>query len=65
MGINDNVVFVGFPAEVHRDPDRPLPGVRSEMFANLYEPIWDNGENRTPMNENNFYAAYLRKLVQL
>lgn len=65
LGITDNVVFVGFPAEQHRDPTMPCPGVRSEMFANLYEPIWDNGENGTPVNENNFYAAYLWKLVQV
>ncbi len=65
LGIDDNVVFVGFPAEQHRDPTEPCPGVRSEMFANLYEPIWDNGENGTPVNENNFYAVYLWKLVQV
>jgi hypothetical protein len=64
LGITDNVVFVGYPSEVHRDPTEHCPGVRSEMFANLYEPIWDNGENGTPVNENNFYAAYLWKLVQ-
>lgn len=65
LGITDNVVFVGFPAEQHRDPTMPCPGVQSEMFANLYEPIWDNGENGTPINEHNFYAAYLWKLVQV
>jgi Secretion system C-terminal sorting domain len=65
LGITDNVVFVGFPAEQHRDPTMPCAGVQSEMFANLYEPIWDNGENGTPVNENNFYAAYLWKLVQV
>ncbi len=65
LGITDNVVFVGYPAEQHRDPTMPCPGVQSEMFANLYEPIWDNGENGTPVNENNFYAAYLWKLVQV
>lgn len=65
IGISDNVVFVGFPAETHRDPAMPCPGVQSEMFANLYEPIWDNGENGTPVNEQNFYATYLWKLVQV
>lgn len=65
LGITDNVVFVGFPAEQHRDPTMPCPGVQSELFANLYEPIWDDGENGTPVNENNFYAAYLWKLVQI
>ncbi len=63
LGITDNVVFVGFPAERHRDPTNHCPGVQSQLFANLYEPIWDAGENGTPVNEHNFYAAYLWQLV--
>lgn len=63
IGLEDNTVIVGFPAEVHRDQSQYCPGVRSEMFANLYEPIWDNGENGTPVNENNYYATYLYNIV--
>ena len=65
LGIEDNVVFVGFPAEEHRDPTEYCPGVRSELFANMYEPIWDNGENGTPVNDENYYALYLWQMVSL
>lgn len=63
LGVEDNVVFVGYPSEEHRDPTEHCPGVRSELFANMYLPIWDNGENGTPVNEENFYAAYMWKMV--
>lgn len=63
IGLEDNTVIVGFPAEAHREYTEYCPGVRSEMFANLYEPVWDNGENGTPINENNYYAAYLWNIV--
>ncbi|MFK7932609.1 MAG: PKD domain-containing protein, partial [Saprospiraceae bacterium] len=62
-GLEDNTVIVGFPPEVHRDRAEYCPGVRSEMFSNLYEPIWDNGENGTPVNDNNHYALYLYNVV--
>ena len=63
LGIKDNVIFIGYPNEEHRDPTSYCPGVRSELFANMYEPIWDNGENGTPVNEENYYASYLWKMV--
>lgn len=63
LGIEDNVVFVGYPSDEHRDLTEHCPGVRSQMFANLYLPIWDNGENGTPVNEENYFAAYLWNMV--
>lgn len=56
LGAKDNVVFIGYPSEAHRDPTNYCPGTnkRSEMFANMYEPIWDNGENGTPVNDSNY-----------
>lgn len=65
LGIRDNVVFVGYPAEKHRDQTHYCEHGPSELFANLYTPIWDNGENGTPVNDSNFYAAYLFKMVSL
>ena len=35
------------------------------MFANLYEPIWDNGANGTPVNDENYAALYIYKTVSL
>ncbi len=65
LGLKDNTLIVGFPAEKHRDPNFYCPQAQSAMFANLYEPIWDNGEHGTPINENNHYALYIYKLVSL
>lgn len=65
LGMNDHTVIVGFPSPQHRDPTQYCPGIPSEMFANLYEPIWDAGANGTPYNDDNYYAAYLYKTVSL
>jgi uncharacterized repeat protein (TIGR01451 family) len=69
IGLTDNTTIVGFPADWHRDQTRyPCPNggdVQSELFSNLYEPIWDGGANGTPYNDNNYYAAYMYKTVQM
>ena len=62
-GLKDNTIIVGFPAEEHRDQTQYCPGIPSELFANLYTPIWDDGANGTPVNENNYYAVYLYNLA--
>jgi PKD repeat protein len=63
LGLKENTVMVGFPSENHRDSTQYCAGIRSTLFSNMYEPIWDNGENGTPVNERNFYALYLYKTV--
>ncbi|MEL7020977.1 MAG: PKD domain-containing protein, partial [Bacteroidota bacterium] len=63
IGLEDHTLMVGFPAEAHRDSTAYCAGVRSELFAQLYEPIWDDGTDGTPINEDNYYAAYLYKVV--
>jgi uncharacterized repeat protein (TIGR01451 family) len=68
LGLADNTTIVGFPADWHRDQTRyPCANsdVQSELFSNLYEPIWDGGANGTPYNDNNYYAAYLYKTVTM
>ncbi len=64
IGLKDNTVFVGFAADLHRDPVQYCPGIVTDMFDNLYEPIWDNGENGTPVNDDNYYALYLYNVIQ-
>ena len=65
IGAKENVVFIGdSPSDAHRERKQYVPGVASESFENLYEPIWDNGENGTPVNDNNYYALYVYKVVQ-
>lgn len=63
LDIKDNTVIVGFPAAEHQDPNFYCEAVQSQLFANMYEPIWDNGENGTPYNDDNYYAAYLWEVV--
>ncbi len=63
LGIKYNTVFVGYPSEEHRDPTPYCASHPSAVFANLYTPIWDNGENGTPVNDTNYYALYLYKMV--
>ncbi len=69
LGIAENTTIVGFPADWHRDATKyrcPNGGdVQSELFSNLYTDIWDGGANGTPYNDNNYYAAYLYKTVQM
>jgi Secretion system C-terminal sorting domain len=62
-GIRDMNVIIGGPSDAHRDYAYHCPSKRSDLFANLYEPIWDGGLNGTPVNENNYYALYLWKAV--
>lgn len=61
LGMKDHTLIVGFPVEAHRDETNYCAGVRSTVFKNLYEPIWDNGENGTPVNDKNYYALYIWK----
>lgn len=64
VGLEDNTLIVGFPSEAHQDPEEYCEGKQSELFANLYLPIWDGGANGTPINEDNYYAFYIWKLVE-
>jgi len=34
-----------------------------QIFKNLHEPIWDSGENGTPVNDKNYFALYIYKTV--
>lgn len=64
LGLKDLTCFVGYPSEEERDKNSYLGcGAESTLFANMYEPIWDNGANGTPYNDDNYYAAYLYEVV--
>ena len=63
IGMSENVVFIGDASPKHRDTEMYCSNRQSESFLNLYEPIWDNGVNGTPVNEENYYAAYVYNLV--
>jgi len=63
LGMGEHTVIVGFPSDAHKDPVQYCPGIQSTLFANMYLPIWDGGANGTPYNDDNYYAAYLYKMV--
>ena len=65
VGTTDNLLFLETASEAHRDPIDYCPSdpEQTTMFANLYEPIWDNGENGTPVNDENYYALYVFEVV--
>ncbi|MEM8527099.1 MAG: T9SS type A sorting domain-containing protein [Bacteroidota bacterium] len=69
LGITDNTVIVEAPADWHRDLynycGNGNDNDKSRLFANLYSPIWDNGENGTPVNDTNYLALYLYKTVSI
>ena len=64
IGLEESTVVVGFPSADHQDPNYYCSDIQSELFDNLYTPIWDNGENGTPVNDDNYYALYLYRMVQ-
>ena len=62
LGVTDHTLIVGFPDDPQREPTFYCSDHQSTLYANLYEPIWDDN-NGTAINEDNYYAAYLYRLV--
>ncbi|MEL6868118.1 MAG: hypothetical protein AAFP19_27090, partial [Bacteroidota bacterium] len=65
LGLEELTNIVGFPVWYQRDARFFCGNHQSEMFANLYDPIWDGGLNGTPVNDDNYFALYLYKTVSL
>ena len=45
LDMAEHTLIVGFPSEAKRDTTHYCANHQSELFANMYEPIWDNGAN--------------------
>lgn len=66
LDMKELTLIIGFPTDAHKeDSSYCSTGAKSQMFANLYTPIWDGGANGTPYNDDNYLAAYMYKLVSL
>ena len=65
IGLRDLTVFLQNPLESHKDTVQYCPDSQSQMFANIYTPIWDNGENGTPVNDTNYAALYIYRTVSI
>ena len=64
IGARNNVVFIADrPSDAHRERKQYTSAGASQSYENLYEPIWDDGENGTPVNDKNYYALYVYKVV--
>ena len=66
LGMEQNVVFLGYPNLSHRDTTVYCDGSSiSQLFSNMYLPVWDGGLNGTPYNDDNYLAAYTYKTVMM
>jgi Secretion system C-terminal sorting domain len=67
LGMQDITCMIGMEASPDVRATEVYPcgssSKQSLLFKDMYLPIWDNGANGTPYNENNPYAAYLYNLV--
>ncbi len=54
--------FLGGPRDAWRSTEM-YDGKQSKLWQGLYEPIWDNGENGTPVNDANRFAVYMWLIV--
>ena len=61
LGATNNVIFLGYPSEAHRDTTKYCSNNQSLTFANLYEPIWNSDGS---VNNNNYYAKYVYNVVK-
>jgi len=59
LGLKEHTVTIGYPSDAERDPTNFCADHQSELFANMYLPIWLNGS----INEENYYANYVYKLA--
>lgn len=55
----------GNPAAPNHKLTVTFPGVgaAAKVFANLYEPIWDDPDTRNTVNTDNFFANYVKQVV--
>ncbi len=67
LGTGEHVAIVGGPLAWRKDFSQSFncngQTVNSNLFGNLYTPIWDGGANGTPYNDDNYFAAYLYQVV--
>jgi len=65
VGMDDHVTFIGYPSDEQRETTFYCSDHQSELFANMYLDIWDGGANGTPVNDDNYYALYVYRMVSI
>jgi hypothetical protein len=64
LGMTDLTLFLSGPSNAHRDPLKyGTCTYQSNMFKNMYAPIWDGGKNGTAVNDTNYFAKYVYEVV--
>jgi hypothetical protein len=63
MQFREITVFLGEPRDAWRDT-ATYDGQRSKLWQGMYEPIWDDGANGTPVNDANRFALYVWTIVK-
>ncbi len=63
LGMRELTVFLQGPNDEHKMTNSFCTTSPPNLFKNMYAPIWDNGENGTPVNDDNYYALYVYKTV--
>jgi len=74
LNMKELTLFLNGPSDAHRSTKvincvnattHNTEQFRSEVFKNLYAPIWDDSTNGvTAVNDTNYYAAYVYKVVK-
>ncbi len=63
LGMTENVLFLGYPSQAHKDKTVFCGTDTSTLFANLYEPVWKNSDSGVVINEKNYFANYVYKVA--
>jgi len=63
LGFKGITTFLQTPREEWRATEY-YGGSRSKLWQGMYEPIWDSGQNGTPVNDNNRFALYIWYVVK-
>jgi hypothetical protein len=73
LGMKDFTAMIFLPSPAERDntfydrDGKPAAGnwcnTPSNLFKNMYAPIWDGGVNGTPVNDTNYYAKFVYEVV--
>ncbi len=63
LGMDNHTIFLESPIKEHLEDKEYCEGEPSLLFENMYLDIWDNGENGTPINDDNLCAVYYYNTV--
>ena len=71
LGLDEATMMVGFPNPENRDWENKYCNTLGQdgevkwnaHFRGIYEPIWDDGTDGTPYNDDNLYASYVYRVV--